>query len=382
MIPRHFWLFPAAVSALLLFASCQKKPQEQNRPPANVSVITVEPQPARVLMEFTGTAEAMRHVQIRTRVDGYLQKQRYRDGQRVSKGKLLISIDPRPFEIALQQAQASLEQAKAQQQNADANFERIKPLFEQSAASRQEYDAATAALRIAKAQLQSAKASVAQAELNLEYTKIVSPISGIADRMLPHEGAYVSTQQNALLTTVYQVDPIWVNFSIGENDYLKLQEAVKSGTVVKNGAKPTVQISLSDGRKLEQKGVVEFSSPVLDPSTGTRALRATLPNPDASILPGQFVRVSMGDLEWQNALLVPQKALMQGQKGYFVYVAVSEIKAEQRPVKLGEWIGENVIIKEGLRDGERVIVDGTAKISPQGAIKIMPNVSQKSKESR
>lgn len=352
------------LSISLFFTACQKKEEQKQKPPAVVSTISVKSEEINITTEATATTEASKYVQIRARIDGYLNSIEYTEGSTVGNGDTLFKLDQKPFEAALKIAKGSLAGAEANHQNAKRNLERIKPLYEANAASRQDYDNAVSNELSSKAALQSAEAAVALAELNLSYTSIKSPVTGISDKALVHAGNYITPTQNGLLTTVSQINPIYINFQLTENQYLAMQKNENSN---KNSA---VNITMADGKSFEEVGKVSFCSPAFDVTTGTMNCRAEVKNPKGKLRPGEFVRVKVGVQKPQVAILIPQKALLQGQKGRFVYV-VKGSKAEPRPVTVGQWINDKVVILQGLNDGEQIAVDGIAKVMPNSDVKVV-----------
>lgn len=325
-------------------------------------------------LEATGQTQAFNTVQIYSRVNGYLKKRNYTEGGRVSEGDVLFTIDPADLTNSRDSAKASLLQAEASHENAKAVLNRIKPLVEANAASRQEYDNAVANERTTAAAVASAKALYAQAELNLGYTKIKSPVSGYVDKSKIDIGTFITAGANGLLTTVYQTDPMYVNFSFSENQRLAYQNALASGKLIapKSG-KYEVELTLGDGSVVNRVGDISFTAPFFDTTTGTMSYRATFKNSDNKLAPGQFVRVKVKGLEWKDSVSVPQKAVLTGEKGRFVYVCEVNNTVSARPVRIGEWIGKNVVVAEGLKAGERIAVDGLSKLKPGAPITQTPS---------
>jgi membrane fusion protein (multidrug efflux system) len=320
-------------------------------------------------LEATGQTQAFNTVQIYSRVNGYLQKRNYTEGGKVSAGDTLFTIDPTDFKNALESAKAVLMQAEATHSNAKATLARVKPLAEANAASKQELDNAIAAERNGAAAVANARASLSQAEQNMEYTKIKAPVSGYADRAKIDTGTFISAGANGLLTTVYQTEPMYVNFSFSENQRLAYQNALASGKLIspKEG-KYEVELTLGDGSVLNKTGEISFTAPFFDTATGTMSYRATFKNGDQRLAPGQFVRVKVKGLEWRDAVAVPQKAVLTGEKGKFVYVCEKNQTASIRPVQIGDWSGSKVVVTSGLVAGEKVVTDSLTKIKPGSQI--------------
>jgi membrane fusion protein (multidrug efflux system) len=335
-------------------------------PPAQVSVITVEPKALPAIFEYTGQTLGSREVEVRARVTGILQARNFTEGGRVAKGQSLFTVDPAPFVAAAVRAEADAAAADARLAQAKKNAARLKPLYAEKAVSQKEFDDATSAEAIAEADLKGAKARLVEAQLNLMYTKVESPLSGIAGRAQRSEGTLVSGP-DVLLTTVTQIDPIWVSFGIPDNDQLRLNSESEAGRLeLPKGGRFEVSVRLADGTVVAQTGKLNFSDVRVSSATGTSETRAEIPNPKSILRPGQFVRVLLKGAVRPNATVVPQRAVLEGPQGKFVYV-VNEGKAEPRPVQVGEWAGDDWIIQSGLKAGDKVIVDGMARIFMPGA---------------
>ena len=332
--------------------------------------MTVEPRDTPVPFEFIGQTQSSREVEIRARVDGFLEKRVYTEGELVRTGQPMFLMDRKPFEAALQQAKGELAQRRAQLDTAKANLARIRPLAEQNAVSKKDLDDAVGAYQSAEAQVLSAGGNVRAAELNLGYTTISSPLTGLSSFAKVQDGAYVNASNN-LLTTVSQLDPIWVNYSVSENQLLRLREQVARGLLK---VPPTrafeVEVVLADGSVFPNRGRVSFADPSFSKETGTFLVRAVLANTAAILRPGQFVRVRVLGALRPNAVLVPQRAVQQGAKSHFVWVIGKDEKVEQRVVEVGGWHGDDWFINQGLQPGERVVVDGAIRMSAGAAVKV------------
>lgn len=367
-----------ALSSVLLLAlsGCERpKAKGMEKPPEGpvpVTVAEVKSGNFPAVLEATGQTQAFYTVQIFARVNGYLQKRAYTEGQFVTKGQTLFIIDPSDLKNSLESAKAAYELANANYTNAKAVLNRIKPLAQANAASQQELDSATANERNAAAAVMGAKASLEQAKLNLSYTTIKAPISGFVDKSKTDIGTYVAAGANGLLTTLYQTDPMYVNFTFSENQKIARQNAIASGKLVapKDG-KYEVELTLSDGTTLARKGEINFIAPFIDSTTGNITYRALIDNSDHKLLPGQFVHVKVKGMEWSNALYVPQKTLLTGENGKFVYAIEANNTVTPKPVVAGEWVGENVLIEGGIAAGTKIAADGLPKLKP-GA-EIIPN---------
>ena len=341
-------------------------------PAPEVTVVTVAPQSLPVVFEYTGQVAGSREAEVRPRVQGILLKRNFAEGERVTKGQSLYTIDPAPFEAIAARAAADLAAAEARYEQAKRNAARYKPLYAEKAVSQKEYDDAASAEAIGAADLKAAQARLTEARLNLGYTRVESPITGFASRSLPSEGSLVPGPA-MLMTTVVQVDPIWVNFGVPDNEQARVQKEIEAGRLVmpKNG-NVEVELRLSDGSVYARKGKVSFADVRISTATGTRETRAELPNPEGRLRPGQFVRVLLKGAYMPNAVTVPQRAVLdnpQG-KGKLVFVVDEKGTAQPRPVEAGPWSGGDWVITEGLKGGERVIVDGVMKLGPGAPVKI------------
>lgn len=363
----------SVAAAALTACSAEQKAQAQapgpggvpaTMPAVSVTVQRATPSKIPTTIEAVGQTEGAREIEVRARVGGILQKRVYEEGAPVRAGQVLFQIDRAPFEIALAQARAALAEQRAKVQQAEREAVRLKDLIEQRAISQREYDDATSNFALAKAGLQGAEAKVREAQLNLSYTTVTAPVSGLSGRAVKSEGALCDTTTNSLLTTIVQANPIWVRFSLGDADLAKLR-------IVGASQDPFKQISLvlPDGKPYAGKGKLNFTANQVDTQLSTVQLRATFENPDARLLPGQFVRVQLVTGERDGVFLVPQGAVLQGDRGPFVYVVGADSKVEIRPVQTGEWQGSNWVILAGLKAGEEVILDNLLKLRPGALVK-------------
>jgi len=356
----------------VLAAGCGPQGEAPALPPAEITTTIIRPRDTPVALQYVGQTESSRLVEIRARVDGYLQKKHYVEGTVVHQGDPLFQIDPRPLKALADSAAATLQDKENWAQNARKTQERLQPLLAENAISKKDFDDAVAAEKSAAAALAASRAEHSRAGMNLSYARITAPLTGIAGRSNLAEGTYINPAVNGLLTTVAQVDPIWVNFSISENEWLRYRDEVERGTLrFPKNLEFEVEMLLSDGRTFPSRGKVDFASPSVDPQTGTYAVRATFPNKDMAISPGQFVRVCLNGMVRPNAILVPQSAVMQGQSGKFVYAVGTDNKAEIRPVEVGDWHGEDWFVTSGLKEGERIVVGGAARVQPGAQLKIL-----------
>ena len=337
-------------------------------PPSEVAVVTAARETLPVSWEYAGQTVGSREVEVRARVTGILLSRNFTEGSQVKKGQSLFTIDPKPFEAALARAVADVAAAEARYEQSKRNAARLKPLYAEKAVSQKEHDDAVSSEQIGFADVKAAQARLTEAKLNLSYTKVEAPVSGVTTRALPSEGTLVSGP-SVLLTSVVQVDPIWVNFGISDNEQAQLQKDVQAGAI-KLPENFEIELRMSDGTVYSRTGKLDFADVRVSTATGTREARAEVPNPDGALRPGQFVRVVLKGAVRPNAVTVPQRAVMEGPQGKFVYVVDEKSTAQARPVTAGEWTGERWIITSGLQGGERVITDGVMKIGPGAPVKV------------
>jgi membrane fusion protein (multidrug efflux system) len=353
-----------------------KSEKEHARPAIPVTVMTVTPRDVPIDIEFVGTTESSHQVEIRARVEGFLEKKTYEEGGRVRSGQTLFQIDRRPFEASLQQARGALAQQEAKLVNAEATLKRVRPLAEKNAVSQKDLDDAVSAEKSARAAVFSAQGNVQDAELKLSYTTITSPIDGLAGRAKQQEGSYISVGQSSLLTYVAKIDPIWVDFSISENENLKLMDNLAKGLFkMPKGYDFEVEVHMADGSVFPHRGRLNFADPSYNSETGTYEVRAEIPNPIKSskvIRPGQFVRVHLLGGIRPDGILIPRTAVSQGAQGFFVWIAGKDGRAEFRAVSVGDWQGNDIFIDSGLQAGDRVILDNLLKMSPGAPVAVSP----------
>jgi membrane fusion protein (multidrug efflux system) len=371
----------SAALVLVAIAGCGPQGQPggfQGFPPAPVTLLEVKTATVPVQFEYVGQTAGSKEAQVRARVTGILEKRTYQEGGRVKAGQTMFIIDPKPYAAALQAAEAEVARAQAQLSQAQRDRKRLEPLVSgdiEGAVSQREYDDTVSAVELANANLKLANANLTTARLNLSYTTVTAPVSGFASREQKSEGSLVSPGQDSLLTTISQVDPMWVNFSISENERLRIDELVRTGKLLVPKAPEggyEVSVRLADGSIYPRKGKVAFIDPRINPGTGSYDARAVFPNEDVGLRPGQFVRVVLAGATRPNAIVVPQPAVMDGPQGKFVYVAAKSKDGKDvalpRPVAVGDWVefgGANQwIVESGLAPGDRVVVDGMARLFP------------------
>lgn len=329
-------------------------------PPAEVDIVTVQPGSATITQDLPGRLLAYRSAQVRARVEGVLEQRLFTEGSDIKAGTPLFRIDARSFQAQVAAAEADLAATRAV-------FERYKPLLETKAVSQQEYDAA-------QAKVKQAEATLTKAKLDLENAVPPAPISGRVGRALVTEGALVGKGEATHLVTIEQLDPIRVEFTQTYSDLLRLQQAVKAGKQKRAPANEGVQVQLllEDGSLYPEKGRLQFADLAVDPNSGAVVLRADFPNPRRELLPGTFVRVRFPQAELDNAIRVPQRAVLGGPLGQSVMLVGEEDKVTPRPIKTGAMAGADFVITDGLKGGERVIVNGLQKVKPGAVVKPVP----------
>ncbi|MGZ5082933.1 MAG: efflux RND transporter periplasmic adaptor subunit [Usitatibacter sp.] len=355
----------AAAVALAALAACSKQAAPGAAPAAvPARVIEVQPRSVPIVVEGVGQVEGSKEVEVRSRVSGNLKKILYKEGEVVKPGATLFQIDPEPFEIALNQARSLLAQEVARNEQMHRESARMSELIGQRAVSQKEVDDAKSNTRLSDAALQVAQSRVKEAELNLSYTKIDAPVGGVTGRSQHSEGSLISTSgADSLLTTLSQMDPVWVRFSLSESDLAKLP-----GGKLTRTSNPEIKLVLPDGSIYPVTGRLNFAASQIDPRLATMQLRAEFANSGAGLLPGQFVRVQLIGGKRDNVFLIPQVAVTQTESGYLVFVLDAQGKAELRPVKVGDWVGKDWTILDGLKKGDKVVVDNLLKLRPGSAV--------------
>lgn len=352
-------------------AGCSRQEQAPPAQPLQVTAVSVTPQDTPVSFEFVAQTESSREVEIRARVDGFLDKRMYTEGEMVRAGQPLFQMDQKPFQAALQSAQGQLEQERAKLDTAEANLRRVRPLAARNAVSKKELDDAIGIERSARAAVLAAEGQVRTASLNLGYTTISSPLHGLSSFAKRQEGSYLTAGEQGLLTTVYQVDPMWVNFSISENELLSYRDQIAKGRLkFPPGQDFEIEVVLADGTVYPKRGHISFAAPSFNSETGTFLVRTELPNPKGQLKPGQFVRARVFGASRPDAVRLPQRAVQDGAKGHYVWVIGNDGKARQRVVEVGDWIGDEWFISDGLKPGERVVVDGAGRVTPTAPLRV------------
>ena len=326
-------------------------------PALPVTVIEAQPTSVPISAEAVAQTEGAKEVEIRPRVGGIVLKRLYEEGAQIKAGQVMFQIDPEPFKIALAQAKAQLAQQQALVTQTAREEKRLQGLLATRSISQREYDNAVSENAVAQATLQQAEANVREAELNLSYTTVEAPVSGIAGRFQLSEGVLVAAN-STLLTTIVQISPIWVRFSFSDNELRELGGRLSEANVEK------VTLVLPDGSEYAQSGKLNFAASQIDPLLGTQQLRATFENADRRLLPGQFVRARVTVGKRDGVFLVPQAAVMTSDQGKFVFVVDEKNTVAPRPIQVGDWLGTDWIILDGLKAGDKVIIDNIIKLRP------------------
>jgi membrane fusion protein, multidrug efflux system len=373
---RVLWILAAGAG----LAACNKPPAPaaEPRPAPQVRVMTVQPRDIPFTLSFTAQTESSRQVNIVARVSGFLDRIAYQEGELVKSGQLMFELDAKPFQAQLEAARGALQSQQARFATAQANLARVKPLAEQNALSQSDLDRAQGEYDAAKAAVYSAEAGVKTAELNLGYVTIRSPLNGVAGRALQRQGAFVnSTAESANLTYVAAIDPIWVTFSISQNQAARWADEQKRGLVrAPKSQAYEVDLVLPDGTAFPQRGRISFADPSFSADTGSFQVRAVLPNPKLELRPGMFVTAYLRGAVRPNAMVVPQLSVQQGANGHAVYVINADGVAELRPVIVGDYFGEkDIVITSGLHAGDRVVVEGLLKVVPGQPVQLLAAAS-------
>ncbi len=360
-----------AVLAIVAIAGCGQRPQGLPASgPAEVVTIKVAPQDVPVTSEYVGQTQSSQAVTIAARVSGFLDKRTYVEGSVVRAGQVLFQMDPKPFQAQVDGAQAALSRQQAAYDVAAANLKRVQPLVAQNALSQKDLDDAKGQFEQAGAAVEQAKSQLEEAKLNLSYTTITSPVTGISSFAAVADGTYVNAQ-NSQLTTVSVLSPMWINFSVSENQYERIRGDVAAGRLrVPDSRELAVEIVLVDGSVYPYRGRITFADPSYNSQTGTFLLRATVDNPKGVLRPNQYVRTRLHGAIRPNAILVPQRAVQQGAKGHYVWVVNAKGEAELRPVTMGDWNGDNWIVTQGLAAGDVVVVDGGQRLGQGAPVKV------------
>ncbi|MEO8837467.1 MAG: efflux RND transporter periplasmic adaptor subunit [Herbaspirillum sp.] len=370
-------LAPRAVLILLAasaLSACGNKNADSaaagGMPPTEVAIITVAPHVLAITNELPGRLEASRVAEVRARAAGIVLKRVFREGSEVKAGDLLYRIDPAPFQAVFSSAQASVARAEANLAQADLKVKRYTPLIAINAVSRQEYDDAVTAQKQASADVATARAARQTASLNLGYATVTAPISGRIGRALVTEGALVGQGEATPLATVQQIDPIYVNLTQSSTEVLQLRRAMEAGKLTKAGSNSAkVTLITDDGQVYKHTGKLLFSDLTVDPSSGAITLRAEFANPERLLLPGMYVRARLEQAVNEQAITIPQQAVIRGVVGTTVMLVDTNGKVVPRTIETGDAQGNQQIVNSGLKAGDKVIVEGLQKIKPGASVK-------------
>lgn len=361
LLHRHLRIAITLV-ALIGLAGCKSQSEQAGggqgwAPP--VTIMTAQKSDVIVEQDYAGRIRGAREVEVRTRVQGILEERLFQEGQRVTQGTALFRIDPKPFEVALQAALAEQQSATADLRQAEREWQRIARLYEQNAVSRRERDLAQAAQELAQARLALTEARIAQARLELGYTRVEAPITGMTSLEVLPEGSLV--ERGTLVTSIVQHDPVHVRFALPEKDAALLLPG-KAGKT--RAPQLNARVVLSDGQLYGKTGTIDFTDSTVDPRTGTVQARAVFANPDAVLIPGQFVQVRMQLQRLPETVLIPETAVIQGPQGPSVFVIDDNDQAQMRPVSLGPVVQGQRAILEGIKEGDRVVINGQVSLHP------------------
>ena len=370
--------YPLALVLILIWCfSCGKK-EPVSLPPQKFQVYEIIAQSVPIYEEFVGQIFGEKDIPIRARVEGFLTGIHFLEGESVKKGQLLYTIDAEPFREKVAAETSKVSEARTMLVQTENDLKRIEPLAEMSAVSQQELDMARAKRDAAISGLEAAKANLNIAEINLGYTKMYSPIEGIIGKTEAREGEFVGREPNpVILNTVSQLRSVRVQFFLSENEYLKLARAYLTDDMKMERAegddRAEFQLILADGSLYEEKGTVDFIDRNIDASTGSILIQATFPNPNRLIRPGQFARVKVRIRQAEDAILIPQKCATELQGQFLVFYVNGENKIESRQVKISDRVGEFYIISEGLKEGDKIVLEGLQKVRPN--LEIVPVVT-------
>lgn len=352
----------AAIAVALAACGGGQAQQTVTAPAVPVTTLAVSLRQVPIEFEAVGRAEGSREVQVRARVNGILEQQLFIEGDSVKAGAPLFRIERAPFEIDLQQQRAALAQETARHELAQQEYERLKNLADRRAISQREADQAASTLRESAAAVQMAQARVRQAELNLSYTTVAAPITGVTGRAQQSIGSLVvPNAESSLLTTLTRTDPVWVRFALSEAEFARLRAG--------DAKQREVKLELADGRSFPHAGRLNFAGSTVDAALGTVQMRAEFPNPKLELLPGQYVRVQVVAGQ-QQAITVPQTAVGQNETGRYVWVVGADGKAVQRNIRAGNWLGADWVVLEGLKPGESVILDNLIRLRPGAPVQV------------
>ncbi|OLN30258.1 RND efflux system, membrane fusion protein CmeA [Desulfovibrio sp. DV] len=360
---------PLALVAALSGCATDSSGQEAGAgapPPPEIVAHTVARADIPLEMAYMGQTAGSREVEVRARVGGILLRRNYEEGSRVRQGELMFEIDPAPYQAALEQAKGALGQAEASLAQAKRDAERMATLYKGDVVAKKDNDDAKTTLESTTSAVETARGKLREASLNLEWTKVTAPISGMTSKETRSEGSLVTTNTDAsLLTTISRVDPIYVNFSMSGPEMMKLRKLRAEGKVVITGGNDFgVRLTMPDGVDYPDTGRINFTDTQVDSTTGVVKVRAEFANPDGLVLPGQFVRVRLEGARYKDVLAIPQGAVLNTQQGAMVWTVDDKNQIAPRPVVLGETVGNTYLVEKGLEPGERIVAEGVIKVRP------------------
>ncbi|VXC50343.1 Efflux pump periplasmic linker BepD [Pseudomonas sp. 8AS] len=375
MLFRHlpFALKASALSVLLCTVAEAAEPAAGTPPPPEVVVEVAKTESLPLVLEYAARTAGFREVEVRAQVSGILQERTYLEGSRVKQGQVLFRIDPRSYQAALARAKGALAQEQARYRQTERDLKRIRELQRKGFASESELDNAISNFEQSKANIEAAQAEVQSKQIDLDYTTVEAPISGITSKETVSEGSLMvaGDPSASLLTNITQLDPIYVNFALPDREDARIRQALAEGKLVRDSEQYVAQIRFGDGSTYPLEGKVDFTDSLIDRSTGTVSARAVVPNPDQALLPGQFVRVLLKGISKPNAITVPERAIGQGPNGTYVYVVDEQGMARARPVTTAHTADGRWAVDSGLAAGERIIVEGLPKVRPNTPVKVV-----------
>lgn len=362
-------VIPLVIFSLILFAGCKKEVQQAQKQeiPAIVELATVEQKDTAFKVEYVGITEGSKSVEVRAQVTGILRERLYQEGQYVNAGDVLFIIEPDTYEAALKAAQGNLDAAKARLIQAKLDYDRFANLYKTNSISKKDYDAAVATYESAKAQVETAQGNLSDSKIRLGYTSVVAPVSGYTGKANFTEGNLISVSAAAPLTYINQVNPIYVNFSIPATTMTQLRILANEGKVTAEEELLST-VFTADNTKYPENGKVIFFDKVITSATGDIKIKAEFPNPYMALLPGQYVRATLDGYTLTNAIVIPQKAIVQRQGKQFVITVDSQNRAHFTPVELGMNMGNYFMVLDGLKAGDRIVVEGSNKVMRDNAL--------------
>nr|WP_321450888.1 efflux RND transporter periplasmic adaptor subunit [uncultured Carboxylicivirga sp.] len=373
MIVKYYNHTLSKVFITFLVSICVYSCKQKVETPPVVIVEKPTKQDVEVYGEYVGQLTAKQKVEVRARVDGFLESMHFNEGKRVKEGELLFTIEPSPYQARVNRVKAQLAQAKAAAAKAQRDVDRLKPLYEQNAASQLDLDNAITSMENEKANIMMYQAELSQAELELSFTKVKSPLTGYIGERQVDIGTLVGSKGASLLTSVYQTDTVFVHFHMTALDYLKSKQSnvdITKTDTTRITFQPTVKVTKADRSEYPMEGIVDFANPQVDSKTGTFTLRAKIPNPQRELLPGQFTRVKVLLNVIENAVLIPKKSIIIEKGGAFVYVMRTDSIVEKRFIQTSDELKSSVVVNRGLSSWEKIVTEGIQKIQP--GIKVIP----------